>query len=295
MKKITITLLLVFPLFSFGLDLSDFKKLKDQVAPNQSSNNNQTGSKGNGELIQGGVSAVTGLLKEETVEEELEVGKSVSSQILGASKLLPNKNIQDYVNLVGRHIASQTERPDLPWTFGVIDTSSVNAFASPGGYIFITKGLFDLFESEDELAAVLGHEISHVIKKHQFSVIKKQKLVEFGTKAISNGNDNEFAKKLSGMAGQMLARGLDKSAEYEADRDGIVLSARSGYDSSAMMRIFDKLEAKNKNDAKSTSLLYATHPTPSDRRIELIKLITPEIEDAAIASQAKDRINSAKK
>jgi len=293
MKKIALITLLTCSFSSYALDLGNLKSLKGLPMGGSEKNANQ--SKDNSETTKAGIGAVTGLLKEESVEEELEVGKSVAAQILGASKLLPNEKIQNYVNLIGRHVASQSERPELPWSFGVIDTPSVNAFASPGGYILITKGLFDLLDTEDELAAVLGHEITHVIKKHHFNVIKKQKLVEFGTKAIANGNDNELAKKISGMAGQMLARGLDKGAEYEADKDGIVLSARAGYDSSALMTIFDKLEAKNNKDSKSTSLLNATHPTPNDRRVELAKLITPEIESAAIPSKSKDRILSVKK
>lgn len=298
MKKSIFTLLVlsVFSANTFALGLGDLKALKDKVGPG-ATETPKSGSADQGaknDTLSSGLGAIGGLLKEETVEEELAVGKTVAAQVLGAAKLHPDQKIQNYVNLVGRNIASQSERPDLPWAFGVIDTSSVNAFAAPGGYILITKGLFDLLTTEDELAGVLGHEISHVVKKHQFNVVKKQKLVEFGTKAVSNGNDNDFAKKLSGMVGEMMARGLDKSAEYEADRDGVVLASRAGYDSSALMSVFDKLELKNKTDASGMKLLFATHPSPADRRTELVKLVTPEIEAAATPSPAKDRILTVK-
>ena len=274
---------------SYGLGLDDLKSLKDKV--NGGSSQESSSDKGNAaDLAKSGIGALGSLLKEETVDEELEVGKTVISKVLGAAKLHPDQKIQNYVNLVGRYVAVQSDRPDLPWTFGVIDTPSINAFAAPGGYIVITKGLFDLLGTEDELANVLGHEITHVVKKHQFNVVKKQKLVEFGTKAVSSGNDNELAKKMSGMVGEMMARGLDKSAEYEADRDGIVLAGRSGYDSSALMSVFDKLELKNKADSSQMKLLFATHPSPADRRTELAKIITLEIESAAVPSRAKQRI-----
>ncbi len=295
MKKSLVFLmaLTVISTNTYALGLGDLKGLKDKVNGG-TSQKSPTDQGGGGDLTQSGLGAIAGLLKEETVEEELAVGKTVISQVLGAAKLHPDQKIQNYVNLVGRYIASQSERPDLPWTFGVIDTSSVNAFAAPGGYIVITKGLFDLLGSEDELASVLGHEITHVVKKHQFNVVKKQKLVEFGTKAVSSGNDNELAKKMSGMVGEIMARGLDKSAEYEADRDGMVLASKSGYDSSSLMSVFDKLELKNKSDSSQMKLLFATHPSPNDRRVELLKVITPEIEMAAIPSSAKDRILTVK-
>ena len=104
---------------------------------------------------------------------------------MGAVKIYENKELNDYVNQIGRHIANHTDRPDLPWTFVVIDTDGINAFATPGGYIFLTKGLISILSTEDELAFVIGHEIAHVIKKHHFNVIKKQKIIQFGTEAIS--------------------------------------------------------------------------------------------------------------
>jgi predicted Zn-dependent protease len=292
MKKSIISLLVlsIFSTNSFALGLGDLKALKDKVSGSSDTQKSTSDQKNKADTLKSGLGAIGSLLKEETVEEELAVGKTVAAQVLGAAKLHPDQKIQNYVNLIGRHIASQSERADLPWTFAVIDTSSVNAFAAPGGYILITKGLFDLLQTEDELAAVLGHEVSHVIKKHHFNIVKKQKIVEFGSKAVSNGNDNELAKKLSGMVGEMMARGLDKSAEYEADRDGVVLSTRAGYDSSALMSVFDKLELQNKTDASGMKLLFATHPSPNDRRVELVKVITPEIEAAANPSSAKDRI-----
>ena len=177
------------------------------------------------------------LTDEETLEEELESGKIYASQLLGAVKLYENEEVTKYVNEIGRHIANHTGRPDLPWTFAVLDTEGINAFAAPGGYIFLTKGLMSILSTEDELAAVIGHEIAHVIKKHHYNVIKKQKMIQFGTEAISSAADNQIIGKLSNMMGQIMARGLDKESEYEADIDGMVISARSGYDASSLMSV----------------------------------------------------------
>ena len=202
-------------------------------------------------------------IKPETLAEELAAGKLVTSQLMGTAKLVPNPRLQNYVTMVGRHIANQPDRKDLPWTFGVIDSTAVNAFAAPGGYILLTSALVQLLDTEDELAAVLAHEIAHVIRKHHYRVIRKQQMLEFGMNAVEiEGADN--AKKLSGMVAQILARGLDKSAEYEADRDGMVYAARAGYDASSMLRIMEKLSAATAKD-EATQLLLCTVCCGDDR------------------------------
>ena len=104
---------------------------------------------------------------------EIEIGEGVASNLLGAAPLVANANLQKYVNLIGRWLASQTERPDLPWNFGVLDSANVNAFATPGGSVFITRGLLQKMHSEAELAGVLAHEISHVLRKHHLKAIQK--------------------------------------------------------------------------------------------------------------------------
>lgn len=227
-------------------------------------------------------------IKPESLEEELVAGKFVMSQLLGSAKLLPNEDIQKYVNLVGKHVANQTDRKELKWCFGVIDSKAINAFAAPGGFILITSSLLELLESEDELAAVLAHEIAHVVKKHHYRVIRKQQMLEFGMNAVEIENAGQ-ANKLSSMVAQVIARGLDKNAEFEADRDGMVYASRAGYDSSALIRIMEKLAAQNKGD-ESTQLVLSTHPTPSERANALSVAANAEIENAASKSKASSRL-----
>src|SRR5512145_1976492 len=93
--------------------------------------------------------------------------------------------LKKYVNRVGEWVASQSERPDLPWHFGVIQSDDVNAFAAPGGYIFVTLGLYRLLQNEADLAGVLGHEIGHVIRQHHLKILQQSKLVDLGGKALS--------------------------------------------------------------------------------------------------------------
>jgi predicted Zn-dependent protease len=199
-------------------------------------------------------------------DEETAVGRQIAGNLLGAAPLVKDKALQRYVNLVGRWVASQSERPDLAWHFGVLDSDDVNAFAAPGGYIFVTRGLYRLLENEAQLAGVLAHEVAHVVKKHHYRVIQKAKAVDFGSRLLAQkaGQDNQLAQKLIGSGAEIVARGLDKSAEYEADRMGVVLSARSGYDQYALAEVLQQMGHYSKGD-DSVKLLFKTHPHPDER------------------------------
>jgi len=199
-------------------------------------------------------------------EEELRIGQQIAGNLLGAAPLVRDDGLQRYVNRVGRWVALQSERPDLPWRFGVIESDDINAFAAPGGYIFLTKGLYKKLKNEAELAGVLGHEIGHVIRKHHLKLLQKSQAIAavgsfFGGKVK---NENAIVQNLIGNGAEIVARGLDKDAEYEADRIGLVLGARAGYDAYALPSVLAEIGHVARND-KSVSLLFKTHPLPEDR------------------------------
>jgi len=123
--------------------------------------------------------------KKPSKEEEIALGREITGNLLGAAPLVKDEALQKYVNSVGRWVASQSERPDLPWHFGVIESDDLNAFAAPGGYVMITKGLYRKMSNEAQLAGVLGHEIGHVVAKHQLKVLQKQQLINFGANFLS--------------------------------------------------------------------------------------------------------------
>ena len=116
----------------------------------------------------------------EVAAEELALGPEIAGRVLGARPLWNDAEAQRRVNRIGRWVASQTSRPDLPWTFGIIDTPEVNAYAAPGGFVLVARGLYDLLSSDSEVAAVLGHEISHCVQSDHYNVIRKQELASYG-------------------------------------------------------------------------------------------------------------------
>lgn len=225
-----------------------------------------------------------------TKDEEIALGDGLASGFLGAAPLRKDPELQRYVNRVGKWLALHSGRPDLPWTFGVVDTETVNAFAMPGGTVLITYGLVRRLGSESELAGALAHEIAHVVKKHQLQAIQSDKnsqaLADLGKGLASDaiarrGSDPVGLKSWGASAGvELLKNGvflrpLDRSMEYEADKLGVVIAARSGYDPYGLVGVLEML-AQTKSDGSGLSVLD-THPAPADRLAELEPLM-PAIE-----------------
>lgn len=210
----------------------------------------------------------TGQLKEVDEKGEIEIGEGVATNLLGGAPLLKNEALQRYVNRVGRWLTLHTERPGLPWHFGVLDHPNVNAFAAPGGYIFVTRGLVEKMHSEAELAGVLAHEIAHVLRKHHLNAIQKTAGTGMVADALSlvaqaKGKGRDFEKVLN-VGTELYARGLDKDDEMEADRMGVIIAARAGYDAFGLISVLQTLDSLNASDS-SLALMFKTHPTPSAR------------------------------
>ena len=213
--------------------------------------------------------------EQEQAAEELALGPQIAGRILGARPLWSDANVQQRVNVVGRWMASQTSRPDLPWTFGVIDTPEINAFAAPGGYVLVTRGLYVLVSSDSELAAVLGHEISHCVQRDHYNVIRKQELASRGKEAVSGqietGNTaaETFARNYVEQHGAtIMLTSLDRDAEFRSDHASEIYLARSGMNPIALYSVLQKMVALGEKSA-SLAALYKTHP-PLDARLDRI-------------------------
>ncbi|MHB1292110.1 MAG: M48 family metallopeptidase, partial [Sulfuricella sp.] len=180
--------------------------------------------------------------------------------------------MQKYVDQMGRWLALQTERPDLNWHFGVLDSPNINAFAAPGGYIFITQGLLLKLRNEAELAGVLAHEIAHVLRRHHLNAIQKNARVGIVADVLSiarqDKQHSETLDKVVNAGTELYARGLDKDDEFEADRMGVIIAARAGYDPYALPAVLQTLDAMNPQDS-GLALMFKTHPAPASR-LELL-------------------------
>jgi predicted Zn-dependent protease len=242
--NILLTLFILIPTLSFGFSLNiDLNKIKDTL------------------------SATQNLTLDNDLEQEIEIGRTISGRLLGAYPLVNDKELQNYVNKVGRWVASQSERKELDWQFGVIDADSINAFSAPGGYIFLTKGLYQILNNEAELAAVLAHEIGHVVQKHQIKILQESAMIHFGRLLVETALDQNtmVVNNLIGYGAEMLSRGLDKNAEFEADKMGVVLTARAGYNAYALPIVLQEIGHAGMNDHSDVELMFKTHPHPNER------------------------------
>ena len=238
------------------------------------------GDKGGGFNIGSVVSNLTKATKETDEPEEIRIGQEFAATLLGAKPLVADAALQRYVNTLGRWLALQTERPDLPWTFGVLDDPGFNAFATPGGYIFVTRGLVERMRNEAELAGVLAHEIGHVLKKHHLRAVQKNAGVALLGDFLnaSNRGNAEARNALMNVGRKLYASGLDKDDEFEADRLGVVIAARAGYDAYGLPSVLQMLRAQNAGDGDFT-LLFRTHPQPAVR-LELLDQLMKDRFDA---------------
>lgn len=220
----------------------------------------------------GGVSASLAPMDFET---ERAIGNNVALKSLATQgRLYPNDAVQRYVNLVGRAVARQSPRPFLPWRFAVVENEGVNAWATPGGFIFITTGALRNMEDEAQLAGVLAHEVAHVTRAHMVNILRLQSGVANAAKGFAAASEMkpEELTQLNALteAGSdiLFTKGYGNKSELEADESGVEFSAAAGYDPSALRRFLEKLQEAG---ASEGGWLTSTHPPLGARINALIR------------------------
>lgn len=213
--------------------------------------------------------------------DEADLGRHLAGTLVGVKKLSRNLPAQRYVNAVGRWLTLRTSRSTRTWRFGILQDNDINAFAAPGGYVFVTQGLLNLLDSEAELAAVLSHEIAHVSYQHHLNAVRSENMLDLAldvgivvgdtaTGGRVSGSGRELVQRAVNAARTLYARGLDRKDEYQADAEALRLLTVSGYDPYALVAVMQKLEARVSSDS-GMALLLQTHPRPSDRLSALHK------------------------
>jgi predicted Zn-dependent protease len=219
---------------------------------------------------------------EMTEAEEAQLGAEVSQRIRTRYGVVQNQAVHRYVTLVGTALAQVSSRPAITWTFVVLDTDAVNAFAAPGGYVHITKGALANLKHEAELAGVLGHEVIHVTEKHTIRAIQKGKLVQMGADETLAGN-SALMNRLADKAYEVVEQGFGRGEELESDQKGIALANTVGYAPTGMNGFLAMLMARNTATAgASRNGLFASHPETKER----VERMTKQIASAKLSSTA---------
>jgi len=199
--------------------------------------------------------------------EEVEIGRQVAAEVESQERLLKDKSVQTYVNNVGQKIARVSDRNDIEYTFKVIDKKEINAFACPGGFIYIYTGLLETLDNEAQLAAVLAHEVSHLVARH--SIKKLQNIYGYSILAqIALGDKAEGATgDIVNVAASLILQGYSRDNEFEADRYGILYAKNAGYNPKGMIEVFEKFKKMQGTRPPSILIFLSSHP-PAEDRIE---------------------------
>ena len=210
-------------------------------------------------------------------KEERQLGEKISANLVTNYGVYQDKEVTKYVALVGTVLAKESGHPNLNWTFIVLDTDGVNAFAAPGGIVHVTKGLLGLVRNEAELAGVLGHEITHVDVKHTVRAIQQGQAISLGTDAVgSSGLRDELIAKVAEKGYHLILDGeFSRDDENEADEKGVRLANKLGYDPHGLAEVLKRLDARNAGRDERNGL-FASHPATKDRIAKLEKQIATE-------------------
>ena len=199
--------------------------------------------------------------------QEIEMGKQSAQQVAQSIGYYEDPAVQSYVSAIGMKMAKASERPNLPWEFHVVNDASVNAFALPGGFIYVTRGLMTSINDEAELATVIGHEIGHVTNRHSVQQISKAQVAQLGL-GIGSILSQDVAR-VAGIASQglgVLFLKYSRDAENEADKAGFRYALNQNYDVREMANVFQTLDRiSNASGGGRLPEWLATHPNPGTR------------------------------
>jgi len=221
--------------------------------------------------------------------QEIQMGQQADSQVIASIGLYPDPALQSYVQGLGTRLATTSERPNLSWTFRVVDDPAVNAFAIPGGFVYVTRGILAHMTTEAELATVMGHEIGHVTARHTAHEMSREQVAGLGL-AIGSIASSQIAK-YAGVASQALGvmfLKFSRDNENQADELGVRYSSRANYDSRQMvdvMRVLDKITAEGGGRLPEW---LATHPDPGNRIAHINAVIARMQTDFAGATVNRD-------
>lgn len=227
------------------------------------------------------------------VSAEIRFGREVAARVIGRSGLYDYPQLNRYVSLVGNAVAQNTGRPEIQFHFGVLDTDEINAYAAPGGYVFVTRGAMARMQDEAELAAVLAHEIGHIVERHIVKDLNIRGSDASGTSGLAmiigapteaaRTTFNQFVDKAVDI---LFKDGYKREDEVQADRDAVTLCALTGYDPAALSRYFDRVaQFKGRN----TEVLDKTHPAYETRIVTMKTVMTEDGMTAGSYQTRKER------
>lgn len=215
-----------------------------------------------------------------SLEEEIKLGREEHAKIVAQFGVYRDKDLQAYVDAVGQRVAKESSRPELEYTFTILDDPLINAMALPGGFVYVTRGILTHMNSESELAAVLGHEVAHITEKHAFRNQNRGKALQALSTAAAILTQNSSVAEIGNLFGGVLLRGYGREMELEADTVGAEYMAKAGYSPDAMLQTIEILKNKDRIEIEQARLekrqpnvyhgILSTHPDSDTRYKEAV-------------------------
>ena len=229
-------------------------------------------------------------------EKEMAIGRQLAQEVEQQSKMVDDPVITEYINRVGQNIVLHSDAK-VPFTIKVIDSDEVNAFALPGGFFFVNRGLILAADNEAELAGVMAHEIGHVAARHAMENQGKGAMLQYGMLAgmiFGGGIAGTILQNTAGITQALAFFKFSRGAESEADRLGVQYLYAAGYDPTAMSTMFEKLASQNRKKPGTLSKLFASHPQSIDRRDTSLALVArfPEKEEYVLSTSEFQRVKN---
>jgi predicted Zn-dependent protease len=208
-----------------------------------------------------------------SVDQEIAIGRQAQQQVRSQVSEVTDRDVTGYVEAIGRRLAAQAPGPEYPYSFSVANYQEVNAFALPGGPVWVHRGILDLAQNEAQVASVIAHEIAHIAERHTAEQLTRATvangLLGLLGAVLDGGKGEAVARIGAGLGTQLMFLKFSRDHEREADRVGMQIMQRAGWDTRGMVQFFDLLEAQQKRSPSSVQVFLSTHPAPGERADEL--------------------------
>jgi predicted Zn-dependent protease len=229
-----------------------------------------------------------------STQQEVEMGQQYAAQINQQLPIIQDPELNRYINVLGDSIAGLTARQDLPeWHFYIVDSKEVNAFAVPGGFVYVNRGLIERTQRMDQLAGVLGHEIGHVVRRHSIKQMQQQQGANIGVTlacVLTSVCNNQAGQAAIQVGGTALFAKFSRGDEAEADEEGVKNTVRAGISPNGIPEMFQILINERQSNPSGVEGWFATHPLEEDR-IDATRKMIAQYDPAILRSLATDSPN----